>query len=70
MKYYLIDDLGRLVGVTDCQRGIVGVVEYGRRDDNGILHVAGRARLIAPSRLTLSHVENLSAGIVPGYRDI
>ena len=70
MKYYLIDDLGRLVGQTDCERGIAGAVEYGRRNKNGILHTEGHAHLVAPSQLTHAQRDNLDAGIVPGYRDI
>jgi len=48
MKRILVDDLGRIVGTCEGPRGF-GVVEYGVRDRDGILHVHGRARALAAS---------------------
>lgn len=54
MKKALIDDLGRIVGCIESWRGAYGKVEYGRYDNDGILHVVGIARLVNMSSLSES----------------
>jgi hypothetical protein len=51
MKKALVDNLGRIVGTVETQRGSWGNAEYGRRDKDGILHVHGIAKLTNPSDL-------------------
>jgi hypothetical protein len=52
MRYYLVDDLGRIVGQVERPRGAGGIVEYGTRDREGILHTHGLARIIPRSALS------------------
>jgi hypothetical protein len=50
MRYFLVNDLGRLVGQVERKRGSGGgIAEYGARDRDGILHVQGHAKLCPPS---------------------
>ena len=58
MIYFLRDDLGRIVGQIERPRGAGGIVEYGGKDRDRVLHVAGRARAIPPSSLSRTERES------------
>lgn len=63
MKYALIDNLGRIKGTIEAPKGSDGQnIEYGPRDNNGIMHVQGIARITKLSDLdkdTLALIDDL-----------
>ena len=42
-------EAGRVVGKVEVARGATGVVEYGRRNSEGVLHTNGIARIVSVS---------------------
>lgn len=62
---YLIDDCGRMVGTCDYSKTTWRRVEYGTRDKDGVLNVAGIAQVITLSGLTAKQKKQISE--VPHY---
>jgi len=54
---YLEDDLGRLVGSCPYDWGTGQIVEYGDRDQDGVLHVQGRATVKTISGLNGTNMQ-------------
>jgi len=46
----LVDDIG-ICGKMKVERDHYGIVEYGIRDDNNMLHIQGKAHLVNPCKL-------------------